>query len=95
MIISYNFGHSCPELGSEPMGYSQFFTCKVFRQFADEVRDPIAIRGMMDFADRHYIPKSSMTIFININNEHRFPIKMINVREYKRAIEEFIKTLPK
>lgn len=90
MIISYNFAYHVPELGGGVFGCSEQFTCKTFRQFADEVRHPVAIQGMMNFAEERIVPRSSMCLLINIDNIHRFTIRMKNVREYKKAVDDWI-----
>lgn len=90
MIISYNFGYYVPQLGGAVLGCSEIFTCKTFRQFADEVRKPLAIGGMMAFAEEQHVPRSSMCLLININNLHRFTIHMKNVREYKKAVDDWV-----
>ncbi len=90
MIISYNIAYDVPELGGRVFGCSEIFTCKVFRQFSDMLRNPESIKVLMDFAEEHYVPVSSIAILVNIDNIHRFTIRMKNVREYKVAVDDYI-----
>jgi hypothetical protein len=92
MIISYNFAHYHPDIGGGVFGHSQIFTCKTFRQFSDELRYSIAIKNIFEFAEKRHVPRSYMCLLVNIDNNHYFRIRMINVREYKQAVDDYIKS---
>jgi hypothetical protein len=90
VIISYNIGYYVEGLGSGIFGFSDIFTCKTFRQFSDQFRDPDTIKMFMDFAEKEVVPRSSLTILVNIDNSHKFRIKLKNCREYKKAVDDWI-----
>lgn len=89
MIIAYSIGYS--GMGNSGiMTFPLIITAKVFREFSDNIRQPEYINYLFQFAEEQHLTRSSMAIYVNINNERNRMIKMINVREYKEAYDKWI-----
>jgi len=87
MIFSFNIGYVIPNHNAGILNDFPILFEGTFGEFKEFVRGNVV--NLLQWADHHYVPKSSIVLFIHIEDEvnmWEFKVNMINVRDYKQLL---------
>jgi hypothetical protein len=86
MIIAVNFGYYSPSFSTS--GVCRYYPVVIeldnFTQFSTDIR--CQVEDIFKWAKDHDVIPSTVALFVTVGR-HNFPIRMINVREYREMWE--------